>query len=111
MSEQPEQRVIQVQLGWPQDTYVDAEPANAFVFNDLGENVCLAFGFAPPPPGIEQLAQGDEFQLEIQRKRALLIPKSLFATLIDQLNTYRESNPQMFAAQVVSDAPGTSDQG
>jgi hypothetical protein len=69
MSGQSEQRAIRIDIKWPTNTYVNAEPANAFVFNDIGENVCFALGFVPPPPGIEN-AQVSELVIEAERTRA-----------------------------------------
>ena len=51
MSDQPEPQVLTVNITWPPDACVDAEPVDAFVFTDIGENVGFAFGLVPPPPG------------------------------------------------------------
>ncbi|OBF17204.1 hypothetical protein A5725_24610 [Mycobacterium kubicae] len=109
MDKPPQATQIKVNLDWPADTYLDAEPCNSFVFNDIGDNVCLAFGFAPPPPGIESLAQGGEVRVTVDRKTAVLVPKSLLLMVRQSLGEYIDNNPQLFGLQVLGDDATDSD--
>ncbi len=90
MSDQPEHQVTQVQINltWPLDTYLDAEPANAFVVTDFGENVCFAFGFVPLPPNFEHHIQDGHLNLNVERKRAFLLPKSTLLNMTTELQKF-----------------------
>jgi hypothetical protein len=105
MGDQPEQTMAQIKVNitWPPDTYLDALPANVFVFNDLGENMCLAFGFVPPPPRVEKLVQDGDLNIEAKRIQALLIPKSLAIGMARELRKYIHNNPRIFDGQRVDD--------
>jgi hypothetical protein len=93
MSDQPEpQRQIRIDITWPPDTYLNAEPANAFVFTEFGDNVCIAFGFVPPPPAPETLAQDGVLNVTAQRKHAFLFTKSTLVILNQELQKYINRN-------------------
>jgi hypothetical protein len=98
MSDQPEpqQVELEVNIAWPQNTYVDAEPANAFVFTDLGENMCFAFGFVPPPPAIEEAAKQGPLTIEVEKRRAFVLPKGMVLSLLQSLQQTIAKNPHMF---------------
>ncbi|BBY36304.1 hypothetical protein MMAN_04380 [Mycobacterium mantenii] len=104
--EKPEEKVVQilVNVSWPADTYEDAEPTNVFIFNDIGENVCFAFGFAPPPPAPERFAEDGVINIEANRSRAFVVPKSMILNLRTELNRYIEENRQAFGLGDDSDA-------
>lgn len=106
MSEHPEQQnvEIEVQITWPPDTYTDAEPANAFVFTDLGENMCFAFGFVPPPPLFDRIAgEQGSLTIEAHKRRAFLLPKSVVVNLATQLQRLITNNAKLFP--ITEDSP------
>lgn len=94
--QEPPNQQITVSITWPDDTYIDAEPANVFVFTDMGENVVIAMGFAPPPPRLDELVVAGSATIEAVRKRAFVIPKSAFLQLLGEMNRVVEKNPELF---------------
>ncbi|AXN43406.1 hypothetical protein MM1218R_01458 [Mycobacterium marinum] len=92
----PQNFEVEIKVTWPDDTYVDAEPANVFVFTDMGENMCFALGFVPPPPGLQKFASEGVFSTEAQKRRAFLIPKSAILNLAQTLQKIITANAHMF---------------
>lgn len=105
MTDQPEPKMVQIRIDitWPDDTYVDAEPTNAFVFTDAGENICFAFGFAPPPPALEKGVKDGVLQIEATKKSAFVVPKSMVLNMTRELNNYINNNRQAFGIEESSD--------
>jgi hypothetical protein len=88
-------RNIEVKIEWPDDVYVDATPANAFVFTELGDMVCLALGFAPIPPSALSAEAHPDLKLSAtpQQARSFLVPRSMVSTLYIELDKLMRRNP------------------
>jgi len=71
-------------------------PTNIFVFNDMGDNLCLAFGFVPPPPGLEALAGEGPVRLMAERIQSVSIPKGMVIPLASKLQQFIDDNPAFF---------------
>jgi hypothetical protein len=106
MSETPRHGAVQIQIEveWPPDTYKNAMPTNIFVFNDMGDNLCLAFGFVPPPPGIEALLGEGPVRLVAERIQSVAIPKSMVVPLASKLQQLIDDNPALFPQVLEEDS-------
>jgi hypothetical protein len=102
--EEPDQ--IQINVVWPEDSFVEAEPTNVFVFSDMGDAICIAFGFVPPPPALRELAKGGPYRTTVARKRAFIIPKSMVLSLRDEINKVVRANPNMWGQSAETNEAG-----
>jgi hypothetical protein len=88
---------VTVEIKWPDDSYADATPANAFILTELNEVVCVALAFVPPPPHLLDGSPGDRRAvIEATRPTAFAVPRSTLASLYIELGKFIARNPQSY---------------
>lgn len=95
----PGQEQINVTIHWPSDTYQDAKPANTFVFTDNGDSVCIAFGFMPPPPNVQELAaasKDNHLHFTIDQRESFVISRKMLVQMQQELTQFISMNTHLF---------------